>query len=184
MVDTPGADASPAPLTSHEIMAAVQNLEFFAARLKGVLAMSDKLKEVAGLLNVEHERRQILDDLDRQADAVRAIIATRDAAQGRLDGIQGELERHHAAAEAEAEKIIGTSWVEARRITGAAEAEAAKIIADAQSAAAAEASRQAAIARDRQAQLDRLAAEITARQVEHDGIAQAIAELRARIGAS
>jgi cell division septum initiation protein DivIVA len=174
--------AEPQPLASHEIADAVANLDFFAVRAKGIIALACKLREVQSLIGAEQEKRRTLSDLDEQAAAVRAVVATAAAAQTRLDNIQAELEQHRVAAEAEAKRITDAAHSAAHDIVEAAHTKAEGILAAARDEAAVEAERQAGAARQRQDEIARLDADIAARRAERDGINDAIAAVRARLG--
>jgi hypothetical protein len=124
----------------------------------------------------ERERKERLADLDRQADAVRKVIASGDAAQARLAGVEHEMERHRTSMQA----VTNQAHEQAGGIIDVAHASAAKIIADAQTAAAAEAEREAEESRKRQAQIEQLDVDIAARRAELGQIHTAIRELRDR----
>jgi hypothetical protein len=171
--------ADGAPITESELADAINGLEFFLVRAKGVLALADRMKALRSAMAAERERKATLADLDRQADAVRAVIATADAAQARLAGAEREMERHRTAVQA----VTDEARAQAGSIINAAHTRAAEIIAQAQTAAAAEAEREAEESHKRQVQIAQLDSAITARQGELEQINAAIRELRARIGA-
>ncbi len=172
-----GMDFSNLSATLNNLRASKLHLDRFAAFVSAI----EKLTSVEG---AARETAQRLDILRAEADAVSKIVAERDARQTELDSIATELERHRADADKERDKIIAAARVEAHDIVEAAAGTAAQLIADARTNAAAEAERQAAESRTQQAELDRLNGEITARRFEHASITQALADLRARIGAS
>jgi hypothetical protein len=171
--------ADGAPITESELAEAINGLEFFLVRAKGALAIVDRMKAVRTALAAERERRATLADLDRRADAVRAVIATADAAQAKLAGAEREMERHRTALQA----VTDQAHAQAGSIINAAHTRAAEIIAQAQAAAAAEAERESGESQKRQAQIELLDADIAARRGELGQIHTAMRELRERFSA-
>jgi chromosome segregation ATPase len=168
------------PITEAELSDAIANFDFFAVRLKGIIALGERLKPLRSLIAAEGEKRALLARLDARADEVRAIVATADAEQARLDGITAKTDSHRRQTQAEAERITGDARSAATEIVEAARRSAAKILSD---AASAEASLRAAETTTRQTEIAELDAAIAARRGELEGINGAIRELRARIGA-
>jgi hypothetical protein len=74
---------APTEITDAELQAAAVNLDFFAVRLQGILALGGKMKQLGSLMNAEREIRARLTDLQAQAAAVNAVVAGADAAQRR-----------------------------------------------------------------------------------------------------
>src|ERR1700728_1540791 len=95
-----------ADISDAELHDAVANLEFVAVRFKGIMALAEKMKSLRALLTTEREIRERLAGLYREQDAVTHVVAQGDAAQARLDGIEGELAQRRAAMEAERIKTI------------------------------------------------------------------------------
>jgi chromosome segregation ATPase len=167
------------PPSETEIRDALTNLDWFAVRLQGVIALAGRLRSMQSLLTAEGEKRRTLADLDQQIEAKRR--------------------QHRAELEAEATRITTAASVAgqaaAARITAEAKSTAAGILQDARETAAgiiesgratavSEAEQHAMETRQRQAELTRLGDEIAARRDERDSIHQTLSELRARIGAS
>jgi predicted nucleic acid-binding Zn-ribbon protein len=171
------------PLTEADLAAAAANIEFFTTRLRGLLALGEKAKQFASLLGAEREKRATLADLDKQATAVREVVATGDAAQARLDGINTEIERYLAQMQAARERIIDEAHLAAGGVIDAAHTDAAKVLADARTLVAAEAEQHAGEVRKAQGVIAALNGVIEAKKGEHEGIIAAISELRTRIGA-
>jgi hypothetical protein len=167
------------PITEGELGDAITALETFAARLKGVTALAGRMGALRSAMAAERERKERLVELDRQADAVRAVIATADAAQARLAGAEREMERHRTALQA----VTDAAHAQAGSIIDAGHASAAKIIAQAQATAAAEAAREAEESRKRQTEIEQLDVDIATRRGELEQINAAIREVRARFGA-
>jgi hypothetical protein len=171
------------PLTETDLAAAIQNFEFFAIRLKGVLALSDKMRQLQALIGGEREKRALLADLDQRAAAVREVVATAAAAEQRLTGLQNEIDQRLADARAEAECILAAARSTAGGTEADARAQAARILDDGRSAAAAEAQCQGREATKRGEEISRLDSEIAARRDVLADINREIEDLRARIGA-
>jgi chromosome segregation ATPase len=179
--------ADTAPITHAELHDAVNALRWFVPRLKGVLALGDKMDQLASLINAEGETRARVTELQTQAAAVNAVVAGADAAQLRLDGINAELARYDTKMKAEREQTLQSARTEAEGIIADGRAKADLLLANARTTAAAEAKAKAdsdagEIAM-REAKLAELGTEIEASQAEVHAIKQSLADLRVRIGA-
>jgi hypothetical protein len=179
--------SAPNEITDAELQAAAVNLDFFAVRLQGILALGGKMKQLGSLMNAEREIRARVTDLQTQAAAVNTVVAGADAAQRRLECINVELARHDAEMKAGREQALQRARAEAEGIIADSHAKADLLLANARSTAAAEAKAKAAsdageIA-TREARLAELGTEIEARQGDLHAINQSLADLRARIGA-
>jgi hypothetical protein len=182
------------PLSEREITEALSDLDFLGGRLRGVLALAGRLRDVQALMATERDLRAGIADLQQHADAARAVIESARIAQVMLDGIEAELERHRAVAQAEAARIIeealtaaqaivDRSTAAAAHVADGARAEAARIIQEGRAKADAEAQRHEADVRKRHAQIASLDNDITNRSIERQRINATLDDLRARLGA-
>jgi hypothetical protein len=176
---------SSSPITHADIHDAVQALRWFNPRVKGVLALGDKLEQLSDLLNDENRIQGRVDKLRVQAAAVQTVVDGADAAQRRLDDINAELARHEAAMKAAHEQTVNTASTQAEEILARARREADQCKADALAAAEAESKARAeadagAIAA-REARLAELGAEIETKQAKVDELNTALAALRAKL---
>jgi vacuolar-type H+-ATPase subunit H len=172
-------------LTTFEDYFGGHNLSEVSVALNGIRASKIHLDRFVALLavlerftNLEQacvETANRLDRLRAQEDPLKAIVAEAEAAQARLAGMQTEIARHKADAEATAKATVDAAHGTARDIVRGAHQDAEKIRNDALTY-------QADVHREKQEELGRLDAPITARREEHDGIVAAIGELRARLG--
>jgi chromosome segregation ATPase len=168
-----------------ELHDAIANLDWFATRLSGIMALRDKMKVLHSSLGAERELQVRLVDLRAEAAKVNEVIAGADAAQHRLDNLNGELRRHAAAMELERAQISESARAEADRVIGDARAKADAFVTEARAAAAAERQAEAVAAAAgiaaRKAQLTDLSDEIARRRLVLDQINASIAELRGKI---
>jgi peptidoglycan hydrolase CwlO-like protein len=183
------ADTNPKPITQGELSEATQDLQMLGSMLRGFLALSAKTEQLSRLIGAEREMQDRVDSLRREAEPVKELIASADAAQRRLDGINAEIASHHAKARDDRDEVIEAARVEAENIRKEGRAQADRHLSDARAAAAAEAATHAVEARRRQETIDGLDAEIAARnadigrrQAELDRINAEIAALRAKLG--
>jgi vacuolar-type H+-ATPase subunit H len=184
--------AAPPPLED-VVGQALADLGFMHVRFQGLFALAGRLDELHALMASEREKRELLDDLDRQAAAVRDVISQGDAAQERLDKISIEVDRHLTEARAEASRIVDEAESAARntaqqaklaaqKIVDDARLSAAKIIQDGRAKAEAEAEKHGAEARKRFAQISALDADIAQLSVEKHRLRQGLDDDRLRAG--
>lgn len=176
---------APDPIKAHELDALLQSAAYFAMRAKGfidVFTNAGKVGQVRSLLLHEGELRATIATLQQDADAVRKVIASGDAAQARLDGIQREVDGHLSTAKAKADLHLAGAVGQGQKIVADAEAQARKIVSDAQITTAEHLEAHASTMAEKKAEASRLDADIAARQADHAKISKALAELKARIG--
>jgi chromosome segregation ATPase len=179
------------PSLSGDLRAAVHDLEWLGNRFRGLLALSAKAERLVAVMDDEDILRRRNEDLRRQAEPIKELIASADHVQRRLDEANAELARHRDNMEEARKRVLEEAGAAAESIIADGRAEAEKIIADGRAKAATEAEGQTAEARRRQKTLDGLNteivtrnAEIARRQEELDRINAEIAKLRAKIGVS
>jgi hypothetical protein len=172
-----------ADISDAELHDAVTNLEFIAVRFKGIMALAEKMKTLRAMIADEREIRERLAGLYREQDAVTHVVAQGDAAQARLDGIEGELAQHRAAMEAERIKTIEATHAAASDVMAEGRARAAKLLEDGRAEATRQAEHDAAEAGLRRSEIESLDAEIGKRQAELAHINNAIAAALEKIGA-
>jgi hypothetical protein len=184
------ADKDLKPISANELSLATEEIQMLGRVFEGLLALAGKTEQLGRLLREEQTIRQRNEKLRLEAEPVKELIATADAAQRRLDGMNVEIARHRANVEEIKKAALEDARVVAEGIVADGRAAVEKLLEDARATAAAEAKEQAAEARRRQAAIEKLDAEIAARdtdiadrQSELDRINSHIAELRAKIGA-
>jgi chromosome segregation ATPase len=183
------ADTNSAPITRGELSEATQDMQMLGSMLRGLLALSAKTEQLSRLIGAEREMQERVDSLRREAEPIKELIASADAAQRRLDGINAEIASHHAKADDERDEVIEAARVEAENVRKEGRAQADQHLSDARAAAAAEAEAHAVEARRRQETIGGLDTEVAARnaeiarrQAELDRINGEIAKLRAKLG--
>jgi hypothetical protein len=183
-------DTNPKPITAGELSRATEEIQMLGRVFEGLFALAGKTEQLGRLLRDEQTIRARNESLRREAEPIKELIATADAAQRRLDGMNAEMARHRANVEDIRKAALEDARLVAEGIVAEGRAAAEKLLEDARATASAEAKEQAAEARRRQAKIDKLDTEIAARdteiadrQSELDRINSHIAELRAKIGA-
>jgi DNA repair exonuclease SbcCD ATPase subunit len=176
--------------TAAEIFAAVGNIEVFATRLAGIVALAPKMKGLASLLGAEQEIRTKVADLQARAAELGAArdadIRAADLAHQRHAKIAGELASHDLAMSAAREEALNRARDEAAHIIANARAEVGQMVKDGRSAI--DADSRARVARDeaeiaaRQAVLAKLAAEIDDKRETLATVTAALGSLRTKIG--
>jgi DNA repair exonuclease SbcCD ATPase subunit len=184
------ADTVLKPITANELRQATEQIQMLGSMFSGLLALAGRTEQLGRILNDEQQIRRRNEELRREAEPVKELIASADAAQRRLDGVNAEIARHRANMEEKRKAALEEARIAAEGIVADGRAAADKLLADARATAAAEAEVQAAEAGQRQATIDELDAEIATRnteianrQSELDRIKTHITELRAKIGA-
>jgi len=172
--------AEPDDPTASEINAAANDLEVFAVRLKGIIALAGRFKSVAALINAERELKDKLAGLQRQSDEA---VATRDTARRELDGLNAELGRHKQALVSDREAMLQRARADGESVLINARAKAETILAEAKAKADEQAQRQAAEAEAHGSTIRALETDIAERQTHLARIKALIAEARAKIGA-
>jgi hypothetical protein len=175
--------------TAAELLAAVGNIEVFAARLAGIVALAPKMKGLASLLGAEQEIRVKVADLQARAAELGASrdadIMAADLAHQRHANIAGELASHDLAMSAVREEALNRARDEAAHIIASARAEVEQMVKDGH--ATIDADSRARVASDaaeitaRQAVLAKLAAEIDDKRETLATVTAAIGHLRAKI---
>jgi hypothetical protein len=183
-------DTNAKPITAGELSRATEEIQMLGRVFEGLLALAGKTEQLGRLLREEQTIRRRNDKLRLEAEPIKELIATADAAQRRLDGLNDELARHRTSMEEKRKEALEDARVVAEGIVAEGRAAAEKLLEDAGATAAAEAKEQAAEARRRQVKIEKLDAEIAGRntdiadrQSELDRINSHIADLRAKIGA-
>jgi hypothetical protein len=184
------ADKDLKPISANELSRATEEIQMLGRVFEGLFALAGKTEQLGRPLREEQTIRARNESLRREAEPVKELIATADAAQRRLDGANAELARHRDNMEEKRKEALEDARVVAEGIVAEGRAAAEKLLEDARATAAGEAKEQAAEARRRRAKIEKLDAEIAARnteiadrQSELDRINSHTAELRAKIGA-
>jgi chromosome segregation ATPase len=183
------ADSNSKPITPNELRQATEQIQMLGSMFSGLLALAGRTEQLGRILNDEQQIRRRNEELRREAEPVKELIASADAVQRRLDGINDEIARHRASMEEKRKAALEDARIVAEGIVADGRAAADKLLADARATAAVEAEAQAAEARQRQATIDRLDGEIAARNTEIatrqgdvDQIHTELAALRAKLG--
>jgi hypothetical protein len=181
-------DTNPEPITAHELSRATEEIQALGQMFEGLLALAGKTEQLERLLRDEQTIRRRNDKLRLEAEPVKELIATADAAQRRLDGVNDELARHRTSMEEKRKAALEDARIAAEGIVAEGRAASDKLLADGRAKAAAEAEVHAAEARRRQATIDELdraiatrQAEIATRQRDLDHVNAEIAALHAKL---